>query len=174
MYHTPLNDETLFGFKRATFSDIPDVWRIVYHAYSSYIPLLGKTPPTFREDFDYHVSLGNLWLCPVSGKASAMVVLTPTADHLLIQAMCVDPEMQGNGLGRRLLSFAESKSHEMGFTEIRLYTNSLMERNIRIYKKWGFKIFKREDYAWGQRIHMRKHLHRKHIRSRGGVSLASA
>lgn len=174
MYDTPLNDGAGIRFRQADFNDMPDVWRIVYHAYSSYIPLLGRTPPTFREDFDHHVSLGNLWFCTLGDQTPAMVVLTPCTDHLLIQAMCVDPDMQGNGLGRRLLSFAEMRAKQQGVCEIRLYTNSLMERNLRIYRRWGFKITHREDYQWGQRIHMRKSLGSKRLRSQAGVSLATA
>ena len=174
MYDSPLNDGAELCFRQATFDDIPDVWRIVYHAYSSYIPLLGRTPPTFREDFDHHVSLGNLWLCMVAGRISAMVVLTPSVDYLLIQAMCVDPDFQGNGLGRSLLSFAENRARDAGLPEIKLYTNSRMERNIRIYRRWGFKIYKREDYPWGRRIHMRKQISNRRSRARAASSLATA
>lgn len=174
MYHIPLVNDTNVGFRPATFDDIPHVWRIVYHAYKEYIPLLGRTPPTFKEDFDYHVSKGNLWLCTIGDDISAMLILTPCTDHLLIQAMCVDPNLQGNGLGRGLLSFAEHRAKVIGSPELRLYTNSLMERNIRIYRKWGFRVFNREDYPWGRRIHMRKHIQGKRIRIREGVSLTAA
>lgn len=146
------------AFRQANFQDMHHVWRIVYHAYREYIPLLGRTPPTFHEDFDGHVALGNLWLFSNGGEVVGMVVLTPMLDHVLIQALCVDPSLQGQGLGRQLLAFAERLTKSFGFREMRLYTNSLMVRNLRIYRRWGFKKTHTEDYGWGCKVHMRKSL----------------
>jgi len=143
-------------FRRATFVDMAHVWRIVYHAYSEYIPVLGRTPPTFHEDFDSHVANGNLWMLEQPDGIHAMIVLTPCDDHLLIQALCVDPQHQGRGLGRAMLAFAEREARARGLEELRLYTNSKMARNMRIYRRWGFKEYRREAYAWGKRVHMRK------------------
>lgn len=158
------------GFRQATIMDMSEVWRLVYTAYRDYIPLLGKTPPTFLEDFDTHVELGNLWLLVRSGSCDAMVVLTPKLDHMLLQTMAVDPNLQGQGLGQQLLAFAEYKTREQGLCDIRLYTNSLMERNVRIYTKWGFKQVGTEPYKWGERIHMRKIIPRRKVikRFQGG------
>lgn len=148
-------------FKQANFGDMHEVWRIVYHAYREYIPILGRTPPTFHEDFDNHVALGNLWLASFGPNTVGMVILTPMLDHMLIQALCVDPLMQGKGIGQKLLNFAEIRTGSNGFREMRLYTNSLMTRNLKIYRRWGFKRTHLEEYRWGQRVHMRKQLARK-------------
>lgn len=156
MYNTPVSFVHPAGFRQATFADMSHVWRLVYDAYSAYIPLLGRTPPTFLEDFDSHVALGNLWLCHDGDQAVGMVVLTPMLDHILIQAMCVDPSAQGRGYGQSLLRFAESMAMLTGLRELRLYTNSRMVRNIRIYRRWGFRQTHVEAYGWGDRVHMRK------------------
>lgn len=156
MYNLPLSGSEPVPFRRATFVDMHHVWHIVYHAYSAYIPLLGRTPPTFLEDFDGHIAAKNLWLLDSEDGVNAMVVLTPAEDHLMIQALCVNPDSQGQGLGRQTLLFAESKARELGLYELRLYTNSKMERNLRIYRQWGFRETHRESYDWGKRVHMRK------------------
>ena len=132
------------------------VWYIVYHAYAAYIPLLGRTPPTFLEPFDQHITAKNLWLLDLPDGINAMVVLTPAEDHLLIQALCVDPAHQGFGLGQQALAFAEAQARCLGHDEVRLYTNSKMSRNLRIYRQWGFRETHRETYDWGKRVHMRK------------------
>jgi len=62
VYNLPLSGTEPAPFRRATFVDMHHVWHIVYHAYSAYIPLLGRTPPTFLEDFDGHIASKNLWL----------------------------------------------------------------------------------------------------------------
>lgn len=158
MYNIPLSN-SFSQFRRATAADITHVWRIVYHAYSAYIPLLGRTPPTFFEDFDSHIAKGNLWLIDCE-EPNAMVVLTPANDSVTIQALCVDPRSQGQGLGRMALQFAEDYATSLNITELRLYTNSLMERNLRIYSQWGFDETHRELYPWGERVHMHKLLTR--------------
>ncbi len=158
MYNIPLS-HNFSQFRKATASDITHVWRIVYHAYSAYIPLLGRTPPTFFEDFDSHIDKGNLWLIDCD-EPNAMVVLTPNCEYVTIQALCVDPRCQGQGLGRMALQFAEDYAATLNISELRLYTNSLMERNIRIYSQWGFEETHREHYPWGERVHMHKLLTR--------------
>jgi ribosomal protein S18 acetylase RimI-like enzyme len=156
VYNLPLSGSEPVPFRRATFADMHHVWHIVYHAYRAYIPLLGRTPPTFLEDFDGHIAAKNLWLLDSADGVNAMVVLTPAEDHLQIQALCVNPDSQGQGLGQHTLTFAEAKARELGFSELRLYTNSKMERNLRIYRQWGFRETHRESYDWGKRVHMRK------------------
>ena len=156
MYNLPQSGTEPAQFRRASFADMHHVWHIVYHAYAAYIPLLGRTPPTFLEPFDQHITAENLWLWDSTDGVNAMVVLTPAEDHLMIQALCVNPAHQGQGLGQQALRFAESKAREQGYDEVRLYTNSKMERNLRIYRQWGFRETHRESYAWGKRVHMRK------------------
>ena len=156
VYHISISSIEPPPFRRAAFVDMHHVWHIVYHAYSAYIPLLGRTPPTFLEDFDGHIAARNLWLLDKPDGINAMLVLTPCADHLMIQALCVNPECQGQGLGRTALAFAEQQARELGYDELRLYTNSKMLRNLRIYRLWGFRETHRESYAWGKRVHMRK------------------
>lgn len=158
MYNIPLSNN-FSNFRKATPDDITHVWRIVYHAYSAYIPLLGRTPPTFFEDFDSHIAKGNLWILNQDDPA-AMVVLTPNSNYVTIQALCVDPRCQGQGLGRTVLQFAEDYTASLGISELKLYTNSLMERNIKIYSQWGFSETHRETYPWGERVHMHKLLTR--------------
>jgi len=158
VYNLPLSGTEPAPFRRATFVDMHHVWHIVYHAYSAYIPLLGRTPPTFLEDFDGHIAAKNLWLRDSTDGVNAMVVLTPADDHLMIQALCVNPASQGQGLGQQTLAFAESRARTLGFSELRLYTNSKMSRNLKIYRQWGFRETHRESYDWGKRVHLRKML----------------
>ena len=175
MYNLPQPGTEPADFRRATFADMHHVWHIVYHAYAAYIPLLGRTPPTFLEPFDQHITAKNLWLMDSKAGVNAMLVLTPAADHLMIQALCVNPDHQGQGLGQQALAFAESKARELGYDEVRLYTNSKMSRNLKIYRQWGFRETHRESYDWGKRVHLRKLLKAvKLIRMRRRVELPVA
>ncbi len=50
----------------------------------------------------------------------------------------VAPDRQGRGHGLALLQFAETLATQAGLTELRLYTNARMERNIVLYTAFGF------------------------------------
>jgi len=67
-------------------------------------------------------------------------VIEEKPDHVLIYSIAVRPDRQGLGHGRVLLDFADRGARELGVSEVRLYTNRLMERNIAIYKRSGFAV----------------------------------
>lgn len=156
MYDTPIVSAT--EFRVATQSDIITAARLVFESYAPYIPIMGKIPPTIFEDFGEHIRQGNLWFLTLGGDVVGMVVLTPKEDHLLLQSMAVAPGYQGMGFGRALLSFSEDVAKSRGQLSIRLYTNSLMERNQKIYRENGYRETHRTAYDWGWRVHMEKKL----------------
>jgi len=48
-------------------------------------------------------------------------------------------EAQGKGYGLRLLAKAEREARAARLGEVRLYTGSRMERNIRLYAAYGYR-----------------------------------
>jgi GNAT superfamily N-acetyltransferase len=154
MYDPAIGPAT--GFRVANQDDIITAARMIFESYAPYIPIMGKIPPTIFEDFGSHIAQGNLWLLEYDSKPVGMVVLTQDTDHLLLQSMCVLPGFQGLGFGRELLRFSEQRSKQLGKSAIRLYTNSLMERNQKIYLQWGYEETHRTPYDWGWRVYMEK------------------
>ncbi|TIR56680.1 MAG: GNAT family N-acetyltransferase, partial [Mesorhizobium sp.] len=51
----------------------------------------------------------------------------------------VSPAFQGRKLGIRLLDFADEQARSWSVPEVRLYTNSRMERNIALYSAYGYR-----------------------------------
>ncbi len=145
-------------FRVANQSDIITTARLIFESYAPYIPIMGKIPPTIFEDFGEHITRGNLWLLSIGKDVIGMVVLTPNGDHMLLQSMGINPAHQGFGFGRTLLRFSERLARSMGMSSIKLYTNSLMERNQKIYKRNGYRETYRTAYDWGWRVHMEKRL----------------
>jgi GNAT superfamily N-acetyltransferase len=156
MYNAPTVSAT--EFRVATQSDIITAARLIFESYAPYIPIMGKIPPTIFEDFGEHIRLGNLWLLSSGNEIIGMVVLTPRDDYMLLQSMAVAPAYQGYGYGRVLLGFSDDLARSSGVRSIRLYTNSLMERNQQIYKRNGYRETYRTAYDWGWRVHMEKRL----------------
>lgn len=60
-------------------------------------------------------------------------------DELYIGRLCVAPDQQGRGLGRRLLEFAESTAPE-GTRRLTLNTGAKSESNLRMYRRAGYRL----------------------------------
>lgn len=59
---------------------------------------------------------------------------------MVIHRLIVHPSFQGQGLGRKLMDFAENFAHENGYGAIRLDAYSGNHRAINFYQKRGYKI----------------------------------
>ncbi|KAA9108494.1 GNAT family N-acetyltransferase [Microbacterium rhizomatis] len=77
-------------------------------------------------------------------------------DVLLIGRIAIAPDMQGRGIGRRLLAEAEESSTS---SVAELFTGSLSEANIALYEKCGYRESTRIDNGDGTaQVFMRKPL----------------
>jgi ribosomal protein S18 acetylase RimI-like enzyme len=85
-------------------------------------------------------------------------VLRPQIDHLLLDNIAVLPDSQRMGLGRQLISFAETEARRLGFSEVRLYTHQKMTENIALYTRLGFIEIGRGHESGYDRVFMTKRL----------------
>jgi GNAT superfamily N-acetyltransferase len=115
--------------RAAIAADVPVIAQIVDHAYRRYIARMGKPPGPMLEDYAARVPEGVVWVLEEGAVITAIIVLLPTANHLLLDNIAVSPARQGLGLGRRLLAFAETEALRRGYREIRLYTHQTMVEN---------------------------------------------
>lgn len=75
-----------------------------------------------------------------------VLVIEEKPGHLLIYSVAVVPDMAGRGYGSALLAFADQHALAMGRPEIRLYTNSRMTANLRLYRRCGFREIGRRPH----------------------------
>jgi ribosomal protein S18 acetylase RimI-like enzyme len=125
--------------RRAEARDLVTVNELTRRAYAHYAPLLGGEPLPVTEDYAPRIAAGEVWLLEDSGNAVGLVVLEDYAESLTIFSVAVLPERQGEGLGRRLLAFAEAQARQRGCNMLTLYTNAKMTRNIALYRRCGFE-----------------------------------
>ena len=79
-------------------------------------------------------------------------------DHLWIENVCVHPDRQHQGLGRKLLKWAERRADVAGTSELRLVTNAAFEANIALYQRVGYRIDRTEPFRGGTAVYMSKEL----------------
>jgi ribosomal protein S18 acetylase RimI-like enzyme len=83
----------------------------------------------------------------------------PELDSLYIGKLAVLPAAQGQGIGRRLLSLAETTAWEHGLAELRLETRIELTGNHITFANWGFRKTAENRHAGFDRttsIEMRK------------------
>jgi GNAT superfamily N-acetyltransferase len=78
---------------------------------------------------------------------------------LLIGRIAIAPDVQGEGVGSQLLAAVEQRGRELGCTEAELFTGSLSEANLRLYKREGYVESERVPTGDGiEEIYLRKRL----------------
>ncbi len=132
---------------------------IVRAAYSIYVARIGKPPGPMLDDYAGLIAAGAVnVLEEPDGVIAAIIVLLPRPDHLLLDNIAVRPDRQGQGLGRRLIAFAESEARQLGYAELGLYTHEAMTENIALYTRLGFRETGRALEAGYDRVFMTKPL----------------
>lgn len=126
-------------FRQALADDLDAVVSLTQAAYEHYTPLLGAPPIPVTEDYTPRIERGEVWLLESGADLAGLIVIERHSDHAMIFSVAVSPAFQGKKLGTALLDFAEEQARSWGVPEVRLYTNSRMERNISIYTAYGFQ-----------------------------------
>jgi GNAT superfamily N-acetyltransferase len=140
----------------AQAADRAAVETIVRAAYSVHVERIGKPPAPMLDDYERRIAEGQVHLLEIDGVVVAPIVLVPQVDHLLLDNIAVRPLRQGQGLGRRLIAFAEAEACRLGVAELRLYTHEKMTENIALYERLGFAETGRGREAGYDRVFMRK------------------
>jgi len=70
--------------RAATAADVSVIGQIVEQAYRHYIPRVGKPPGPMLDDYAARVSEGVVWVVEEGAVITAIIVLLPTANHLLL------------------------------------------------------------------------------------------
>jgi ribosomal protein S18 acetylase RimI-like enzyme len=143
----------------ASQADRAAVEAIVREAYAVYIDRIGKPPGPMLDDYAALIDAGAVSVLEApNGVIVAIIVLLQKPDHLLLDNIAVRRDRQGQGLGRRLIGFAEAEARRLGYSEVRLYTHQTMTENIALYSRLGFvETGRGSDYGY-DRVFMMKRL----------------
>ena len=66
-----------------------------------------------------------------------------------LSSLCVDPAVQGIGLGTQLVDYYENYIRERGGKQVVLYTNS--QKNLNFYLKRGYELFDERAFEYNVR-----------------------
>jgi ribosomal protein S18 acetylase RimI-like enzyme len=123
-------------------ADLPDLGAVQWISAEAYIPAymaaLGVIPKPAVEDYQPRSERGEVWLLGADGESVGLIVLEERPDHQVVYSIAVEPAQQGKGHARTLLEFSEQQAVAGGRSELRLYTNTRVDRNIAIYRQCDF------------------------------------
>ncbi|WP_040677155.1 GNAT family N-acetyltransferase [Rhizobium mesoamericanum] len=125
--------------RAATLDDLRAIEALTAEAYAPYTHLFGRPPIPVTEDYAPRINRGEVFLREVQGELAGLAVVEGHADHMMLFSIAVSPRFQGAGHGLAILKWAEDTAFEWRLPEIRLYTNARMERNIALYRRFGFR-----------------------------------
>jgi ribosomal protein S18 acetylase RimI-like enzyme len=141
--------------RRARSDEADAVAALVEEAFARHVAAVGRRPAPMDDDHTARIAAGEQYVRDADdgtpGLASS-IVLVDNGDHLVVNNVAVRPDLQGRGLGRDLLAFAEEEARRRGLTEIRLHTNAAMADNILMYPKLGYTETGRESRGGFHRV----------------------
>ena len=125
--------------RAASLDDLQAVEALTAEAYAPYTRLLGRPPIPATEDYTPRIARGEVWLREVQDELVGLAVIERHPDHLMLFSMAVSPKFQGGGHGLAILRWVEATAREWRLPDVRLYTNARLERNIALYRAFGFQ-----------------------------------
>ena len=144
--------------RRAQEADASAVRDLTRAAYAKWVPLIGREPMPMVADYDAAVRNHLVDLFELEGKLAGMIEMILESDHLLIENIAVSPEFQGQGLGGKLMAYAEQVAAVSGFAIIKLYTNPQFIGNVPFYLAHGYCVDREEPFKGGTTVYMSKKL----------------
>ena len=98
-------------------------------------PLGLKFLDSFRDKEAAYLHIGCIE--SLDDKLVGGLILAPVNDkEIRLMQVAVDPVYQGEGIGRQLVSYAEKRAQEAGFTKIVMHA---MRSVVNFYEKLGYK-----------------------------------
>ena len=144
--------------REASASDADAVKACVVAAFKIYTARIGKPPAPMLLDFPAEIEARHVWLAESGGQVVGVLVQYETQQGFYVDTIAVEPRLQGTGVGKALLQFAEQEALRRGYDSIYLCTNAKMTENQVFYPRIGYVEYERKFDEGYDRIFYHKHL----------------
>ncbi|MBO6946453.1 MAG: GNAT family N-acetyltransferase [Rhodospirillales bacterium] len=147
--------------RKASAHDADRVRDIARAAYALYVARIGREPAPMAADFETHIRRDEVMLAETTEGIIGYIVAYPRADDYFVENVAVDPARAGAGVGKNLMSQAESAAVQHGCRFIRLYTNVAMYENFPFYESLGYRKTHEATEAGFHRVYFEKSLEQR-------------
>jgi len=153
--------------RRAGRGDVSQLTAFATAAYAPFIERIGREPAPMLADFAGHVGRGEAFVLEDGGELVAYIVTYAKDSDQFVENVAVRPSRQGQGHGRRLMDFAETRARDAKLTRMVLYTNVKMTENLSLYPRLGYVETRRVTEDGFERVYFEKVLVREDAGSSG-------
>ena len=141
--------------RRAVKEDVPEIRALVQRAYARSLTVTPRPPKPMNAAYDRAFAALRFDRLVYKRELFALIETVAEGKELLIVNVAVDPDRQREGLGQRLMRYAEDLARAGGLQVTRLYTNRLMAANIALYELLGYVREREVDHGDGMiAVHM--------------------
>ena len=151
-------DGTKIKIRLATSDDLLEVASCARAAYSWYIERIGREPAPIIANFAEQIDLGQVYVAHFKLTFIGYAVFYSSAKHLHLENVAVAPSYMGQGVGKRLIEYAEQTARNKGLKAVELYTNETMTENLAMYPRLGYIETERKHQAGFNRVFFRKNI----------------
>ena len=153
-----LHEDNTSIIREAVITDLDAVKACVVAAFDVYTERIGKPPGPMLLDFAAEIEARHVWAAESRSKVVGVLIQYETEQGFYIDTVAVMPHLQGIGIGRTLLQFAEGEALRRGYDSIYLCTNVKMTENQVLYPRIGYVEYERKFDGGYDRIFYRKQL----------------
>lgn len=146
------------SIRKAVAGDEASILALIRASYAKYVPRIGREPAPMTGDYAAEIAAGNCWVLERDDELAGALVMRAKDGGWFVDTVGVAPAMQGKGVGKALMQFAEGEAGRRGFNAIRLYTNARMTENMPFYLGLGYAITGRRMEDGFDRVFFEKRL----------------
>jgi GNAT superfamily N-acetyltransferase len=146
------------ALRPAIATDAESLAACVARTFEPYVVRIGKPPGPMLEDYADVIEKRDATVAEIDGMLAGVLVLASTEQAFRLDIVAVEPQIQGQGVGRALLEYAERRAKRAGFRSIYLSTNAKMTENQVLYTRIGYVEYERRREDGYARVFMRKQL----------------
>ena len=118
--------------REATPEDAGPVTACVCHAFIDYITAIGKQPQPMLDDYQALIAARKVFVASEQDIIAGVLVITEDNEGFCIETLATHPTMQGHGIGKTLIAYAENVARTKQATSVYLSTNSIMTQSQHI------------------------------------------
>jgi GNAT superfamily N-acetyltransferase len=133
--------------RTATISDLAVVTRCADRAFGVY----PRRPGNWVE-LALQIRARSVHVICDAARVLGYISFSANRDHLFVETIAVLPRRHGQGLGSRLLAFAEKEALRLGLRSVRLFTDGKIADNLTFYRHRGYHETDRCDEGRFSRV----------------------
>ena len=133
--------------RTAMTSDLAAVTSCADHAFGVYPQRSG-----IWVELALEIRAGSVHVICDAARVLGYISFSPSRGHLFVETIAVRPDRHGEGLGSRLLSFAEREALRLGLSCVKLFTDGKIADNLTFYRRRGYRETDRYDEGGFSRV----------------------